>query len=177
MHFSKWVGRIRKSVRSNQSLKSPKIARVFAIALVALIAVAGLVLAAYQATPSKAAAPAVQPVTTQSTALVQKSPARKSNAAHAVNGAQTAEPVTLTGCLEQNHDVFRLKNTQGVDAPKSRSWKTGFLTKHAASVTVVDGRNRLRLGNHVGEKVSVSGLLLDRELEGRSISRVAESCD
>jgi hypothetical protein len=179
MHISKWIAHIRKSARP-KSMKSPKIAQVVAIALVALIAVAGLVLAAYQGTP-KAATPVVQPAatTTQSTAPVQKTTAKKPAEAHGASGAtaQTAEAVTITGCLEQDHDGFRLKDTEGVDAPKSRSWKTGFIKKRAATLTLVDGKNRLKLANHVGERVTVKGMLLDRDLEGRSISRVANTCN
>ena len=63
--------------------------------------------------------------------------------------------VTVTGCLEQNHDGFRLKDTSGTDAPKSRNWKTGFLTKHSRTITIVDSGNRLKLGSHVGQRVSV----------------------
>jgi hypothetical protein len=182
MHISKWIAKIRKTARPNKSMKSPKIAQVIAIAMVAMIAVAGLVLAAYQASPSKTATAAVQPAaTTESAAPVQKSTAKKPTAAHAANAngsaAQAPERVTLTGCLEENHDTFKLKNTEGLDAPKSRNWKTGFLTKHSASLTLLDQKNRMKLGNHVGERVSVTGMLSEHELEVRSISRVANTCD
>jgi hypothetical protein len=183
MHISKWIARTRKAARPNKSMKSPKIGQVIAIALVALTAVAGLVLAAYQAAPSskaKAATPAVQAAgMTQSTAAVQTNTTKKPNAPHAANAnaAQAPERVTLTGCLEHNHDTFRLKDTEGVDAPKSRNWKTGFLTKHSASVTLLDQKDRVKLDSHVGERVSVTGMMSDRELDVRSISRVANTCD
>ena len=181
MHIKKWIANIRKSARPNKSMKSPRIAQVLAIAVVALIAVAGLVLAAYQAAPSKTMTPAVQPAaTTESTAPVQKSAAKKPTPAHAANAngtAQAPERVTITGCLEENHDTFKLKNTEGLDAPKSRNWKTGFLTKHSASLTLVDQKNRMKLGNHVGERVSVTGMLSEHELDVRSISRVANTCE
>jgi len=181
MHIKKWIANIRKSARPKKSMKSPKIAQVIAIALVAMIAVAGLVLAAYQATPSKTATVAVQPAaTTESTAPVQQSTTKKPASAHAANAngtAQEPERVTFTGCLEENHDTFKLKNAEGQDAPKSRSWKTGFLTKHSASLTLLDQKNRMKLGNHVGERVSVTGMLSEHDLEVRSISRVANTCD
>ena len=181
MHISKWIAHIRKAARPNKSMKSPKIGQAVAIALVALTAVAGLVLAAYQAAPkAKAATPAVQAaVMTQSTAPAQKNTAKKPNAPHAANAnaAQAPERVTLTGCLEHNHDTFRLKDTEGVDAPKSRNWKTGFLTKHSASVALLDQKNRMKLDSHVGERVSVTGMMSERELDVRSISRVANTCD
>ncbi len=179
MHMNAWLTKLRKSTRSKRVFKSPKGAQVFAISLVALIAVTGLVLAAYQARPASKVVPVVaQPAATQpdDTAPARTS-SKKSNAHAATASAQAPERVTITGCLEQHHDEFRLKDTAGADVPKSRSWKTGFLTKHTASVTVLDERNRLKLANHVGERVSVTGMLVDRELDGRSISRVADSCD
>ena len=86
------------------------------------------------------------------------------------------KPVTITGCLEQNDDTFRLKDTTGTSAPKSRSWKTGFLKKGSASIQVVDASHRLKLTDHVGKRVSVTGVLVDREMRARSVQRVAPSC-
>ena len=176
MQISKWIAKARKSVRPKSS-KSPRLTQIFVLSVVALIAIAGLVLAAHQATPSKTVTTVTQPVTTQPNAPATNTATQKPKA-HAANAsAQTAERATITGCLEQSHDGFRLKDTEGADVPKSRNWKTGFLTKHSASVDLVDTKNRLKLSNHVGERVTVSGMLLDHELEGRSISRVANSCD
>jgi hypothetical protein len=84
--------------------------------------------------------------------------------------------VTITGCLERDDETFRLKDTTGVDAPRSRSWKSGFLKKRNSSVEVIDASNRLRLSNHVGERISVTGTLEDKELQVRSLRRVASSC-
>jgi hypothetical protein len=85
-------------------------------------------------------------------------------------------PVTITGCLERDSDAFRLKDTAGQNAPKARSWKSGFLKKGSASIDVVDAANRLKLTDHVGERVSVTGVLADREIHVRSLRRVAASC-
>ncbi len=85
--------------------------------------------------------------------------------------------MTITGCLERDDETFRLKDTTGADAPKSRSWKRGFLKKGMASIEVVDAANRLSLSNHVGQRVSVTGLLVNREMTLRSLQRVAASCD
>lgn len=84
--------------------------------------------------------------------------------------------VTITGCLERDDETFRLKDTAGADAPRSRSWKSGFLKKRNSSVEVTDASNRLRLNNHVGERISVTGTLEDKELQVRSLRRVASSC-
>ena len=90
---------------------------------------------------------------------------------------QDAEPATIVGCLMQDHEMFRLKNTAGEDAPKSRSWKSGFLKKSTKTIDVLDERHRLNLASHVGEQVSVTGMLDDREMQGTSLKRVAESCN
>ena len=42
--------------------------------------------------------------------------------------------VTVTGCLERSDEAFRLKDTSGADAPRTRSWKTGFLNKRSTSM-------------------------------------------
>jgi hypothetical protein len=89
---------------------------------------------------------------------------------------QERDAVTITGCLERDDEKFRLKETTGTDAPKSRSWKSGFLKKSTASIEVVDAANRLQLPNHVGQRVSITGVLLDREIQVHSLQRVASSC-
>jgi len=98
----------------------------------------------------------------------------------ASKAAQEPEAVsaTITGCLEERKDqTFRLKNTVGDDAPKSRGWKSGFLKKGTASIDLVDAGNRMKLHNHVGEQISVTGMLADKEMQVRSVKRVAESCE
>jgi len=85
-------------------------------------------------------------------------------------------PVTITGCLERVDDLFRLKNTEGNDAPKSRTWKTGFLKRASTRIDVVDANRRWNLPGHVGQRVSVTGTLVDREMRIQSLSRVSSSC-
>jgi len=86
------------------------------------------------------------------------------------------KPVTITGCLERDDDTFRLKDATGANAPKARSWKTGFLKKGAASIEVRDASHRLKLNDHVGRRVSVTGVLIDREIRARSVQRVSATC-
>ena len=90
--------------------------------------------------------------------------------------APSSLPVTITGCLEGADETFRLTDTTGADAPKSRSWKSGFLRKGSASIDVVDAANRLKLRDHVGQRVSVTGTLVDREMQVRSLKRITASC-
>jgi hypothetical protein len=87
-----------------------------------------------------------------------------------------SEPVTITGCLEREDETFRLKDATGVDAPRSRSWKSGFLKKGPASIEIVDAANGLKLPDHVGQRISVTGTLTDRAMQVRSLQRVAASC-
>jgi hypothetical protein len=86
------------------------------------------------------------------------------------------KPVTITGCLERDGASFRLVDTNGSQAPKSRSWKSGFLKKGNAAVAVVDSSKRLNLTRHVNERVGVTGVLSGHSMQARSISRVAAKC-
>ena len=87
--------------------------------------------------------------------------------------------VTITGCLEvsTDGDTFRLTNAEGVDAPKSRSWRTGFLKKRPAPVTLVEPPDRLALTTHVGRRVAATGQLASRELRVSSLRVVGPSCN
>jgi len=88
-------------------------------------------------------------------------------------------PVTITGCLEVSvdDDEFRLSETEGVDAPKSRSWRTGFLKKRSAPVALVEPPDPQALHQQVGKRVAATGLLTSRELKVSSLRVVAPSCD
>jgi hypothetical protein len=112
-------------------------------------------------------------------AAASKAAAATTSGAEAKGGkasAAKAAPVTITGCLEKSDETFRLKDTSGTDVPKARSWKSGFLKKGSASIDVVDGANKVKLPSHVGERVSVTGTLVDREMQVRSLQRVSASC-
>ena len=159
-----------------------------AIGLIVLcIAVPALLIAARTSEPTTASA-ATAAVTTEETRTIAArdtapvntptalAPAAKPQTAEAGTAAPAAEAVTVEGCLVQEDQTFHLKNTSGEDAPKGRSWKTGFLHRGSKTVDVVDGRHRLNLARHVGERVVVTGMLDDRELQGTSLKRIAESC-
>jgi hypothetical protein len=115
-------------------------------------------------------------------AVVARTPADATaeNAPPAELARKAPEPnstqVTITGCLERADDTFRLKDATGVEAPRSRSWKSGFLKKGPASIEIVDTANGLKLPDHVGQRVSVTGNLIDRAMHVRSMQRVAASC-
>jgi hypothetical protein len=91
--------------------------------------------------------------------------------------AAPIEPsVTITGCLQREDEEFWLTNTSGTDAPKSRSWRSGFLRKRQPRIQLVDTTNTLRLRDHVGRRVSATGVLDDREMRARYVGRVADKC-
>lgn len=91
----------------------------------------------------------------------------------------TDAPVTITGCLETtvDEDRFRLTDTEGIDAPTSRSWRSGFLRKRPAAVELVELSDRSGLRQYLGHRVTVTGLLTSRELHVRSLQLAGVSCN
>jgi hypothetical protein len=87
--------------------------------------------------------------------------------------------VTITGCLEAfgNGDRFRLTDTEGANAPKARSWRTGFLKKRSAAVDLVGGPEVAALHRQIGQRLAVSGVQTDRELRVSSVRVVSASCN
>jgi|SRR5688572_4955158 len=85
---------------------------------------------------------------------------------------------TITGCLVLRDDgMFQLKDNNGEHAPKARSWKSGFIKKGSANIDVLDAGSRLRLGSHIGYRVSVVGTLTERKMQARSVRATSEHCD
>ena len=105
----------------------------------------------------------------------------KTSAAVPVDGETAVAPktpfVTVAGCLERNNDGFRLKDTSGADAPKARSWKSGFMKKGSASLDVIDPAHIVTLTDYVGRRVSVTGTLTGREMKVKSVRRMSASCE
>jgi type IV secretory pathway VirB10-like protein len=84
--------------------------------------------------------------------------------------------VTIEGCLERADATFRLTDTAGTSAPTSRSWKSGFLKKRPAAIEVRDSVKRVNLASHVGQRVSVTGTLVDRQMRVGSLQPISLSC-
>ena len=86
--------------------------------------------------------------------------------------------VTISGCLESTveGDRFRLTDTEGVDAPKARGWRSGFLKRRPAPVALVEPPDRLALRQYVGRRVAATGQLTNRDLHVRSLEPVGTSC-
>lgn len=85
--------------------------------------------------------------------------------------------ITITGCLALDQDTIRLKDTSGADAPKSRSWRSGFLKKRPAAVELVDASHALALTSYAGQRVAATGTLMERTMQVRSVHRVTASCN
>jgi hypothetical protein len=84
--------------------------------------------------------------------------------------------VTITGCLERDGQRYWLKDATGADVQASRSWKSGFMKKSNPRYQVVDATRTLKLTNHVGQRVATTGTITNREMQARSLRRVAASC-
>ena len=100
---------------------------------------------------------AVAPANVVAASTPMASPPIMASRAAAAKDEDLSIATTITGCLELRDDgMFQLKDTDGDFAPKARSWKSGFIKKGSAKVDVFDAGNRLKLGNHVGSRVSLS---------------------
>ena len=84
--------------------------------------------------------------------------------------------VTISGCLQNEDGTFLLTDASGATAPKSRSWKSGFLRKRPAPIELADGVGTLALRNHVGRRVAATGTLVDREMRVDSV-RALGACE
>jgi len=129
-----------------------------------------------QAAALKTSATATTTVPAESASTLPVIPPPVAEESVAQEPARQAAAVTITGCLERDATTFRLKDTTGEDAPKARSWKSAFLKKGSASVEVIDAAHRMKLPSHVGQRVRVTGMLVNREMQVRSITRIAPSC-
>ena len=89
-----------------------------------------------------------------------------------------ATSVTVSGCLERDDAVYRLTETAGAQAPKERSWKSGFIRKRNSDLDIVDASKKLKLKlkDHVGHRVSLTGTVADGEMRAASMRHLAASC-
>lgn len=179
--------------RSRKKSKTPTWSVGAGTMLLAAMCVTGavIVIAARELTPAPRAtsvdtvsesevateSPKAPPVSMTATADSATAKAPETDTPEAKGTVGRTAPVTIFGCLQRSDTAFRLTDTDGVDAPKSRTWKTAFLKKGAASIQVTDPGNRLHLASHVGQRLSVTGTLVDREMQVRSIRRISASCD
>ena len=197
--LARYASAPRENATEDDRLKqSEQLATVAPNAEPAVMTVASAAAPAFKARPTKPAkltptrnrAAASANATAKSTApivptAIDEVPVRGDAAATNLGAASVSiasaepAPVTLTGCLEIKEDTyeFRLTDIDGLDAPKSRSWRTGFLKKRPAPVALVEPRDPHGLQRQVGKRVAATGHLTDRELKVSSVQVVGPSCD
>jgi hypothetical protein len=180
--------RMKKPVsRAKKQDRHPKRTRTAIAGLGVVLAVTGAIAASRLASPTPAAPTATPTLSPERIAENRKAQAELGSAPVSYAGTSPASgapttatakspAVTLTGCLEQHGDDFRLKDAAGPDAPRSRSWKSGFIKKSTPTLDVIDASHRLKLKDHVGQRVSLSGVLVEHEVHARSLKNVASSC-
>jgi hypothetical protein len=170
--------RSKKSARSTRTI-GVKTVGSWTVGLTVCVLAAAVLMAARQpATTTRKAKAAVPPAEPQQTSLPARAGSATESAAAKESASKDKEAAaaTITGCLERDDKAFRLTDTAGAQAPKARSWKSGFLKKGPAPIEVVDSENKLNLPNQVGRRVSISGTRVDREMQARSLRRVGGSC-
>ena len=103
----------------------------------------------------------------------QARPARAAQAKPAPTPA-----MTLTGCLRADGAKFVLSDLPGDQTPKGRSWKTGYILKTAKDVEVTAASTSVKLKDHVGHKIAVTGVRGGdpTHFTARTIKHVAASC-
>ncbi len=163
------------------SALGPKVTTIVVICVMA----GGIAIAAHQQqakvknpTPADSQVEMTPETPTESVPGPARQAAATNTPAAVVRTASMPKPssVTISGCLEGSDGVFHLKDTDGANAPKSRSWKSGFLKKGSASVAVVDASNGVDLSLHAGQRVAITGTLVDREMRADSLRRLSASC-
>jgi hypothetical protein len=183
-HFAKQV--TKHFAMKNFGMKHFTVKRPMAIGIIVVCIVGTAMLIVARSSEPTSAASIVPEQATVAIAPIQQTPVAKAQkpstfavtpaSAQSAGAVPGAELATIEGCLIQDANQFQLKNTSGEDAPKGRSWKSGFLHRSSKTVDVIDQSHRMNLARHVGKRVTITGLLDDRELQGTALKRVAESC-
>ncbi|MBI2220614.1 MAG: hypothetical protein HYU53_05345 [Acidobacteria bacterium] len=106
-------------------------------------------------------------------AVSSPAPAKASKRAVADRG----EVVTFVGCLRSaDHGArFMLTDITGPNAPRARSWKTGFITRRSVSMTVTSGRS-IKLRDSVGKLVRITGRRAGDDLHAESLAFAGAIC-
>jgi hypothetical protein len=165
MQWKKWIRakakhlRVTKSRRTKRSSRSPlwtsRETIGAAVIGVVLAAVLGVAMRSHDSNATGTGQTTFAQTTSGQTAGTQSAGhVSASTAGHAIDARATYDEstadvtpasVTITGCLERSDATYRLKDTSGAGAPKTRSWKSGFLKKNTATIEIVDPAKRLNL--------------------------------
>ena len=131
--------------------------------------------------PTPTVAPVLETKAVSAEPVVDREPVREpvaeTKAGLQPEALQTqAVAATIAGCLVQDDGRFMLKNVSGDDAPKSRSWKSGFLRKRSQAIELIDQAGTKRLAPYVGQQIETTGVLEERAMRVKSL-RVQGACD
>jgi hypothetical protein len=164
-------GKIAKKSKTKQVSRETYVrVRLFAAAALVVLAVMAIVVDA----SDQSASPAV--------ASPGKSPTSAAVAYDSISSPvlpkATTPDSTYVGCLRVQEDgrKFVLTEIGGPDAPKSRNWKTMFVTKKSGKLEVTPTGN-LRLRPHVDQTVQLTGKRTEKAFAARSIRVVGSTCN
>jgi hypothetical protein len=156
------------AVKSTILKEQPGMARRIALAWIAAAACAAIIVTA----PSIVSAANQRPAAKKTTAAASRPPAKATPPS-----GPTLPTVTFTGCLEAQGANYVLTDLQGSAAPKGRNWRTGFIKKSTKDVDIVSASSTLKLKDHVGHQVAVTGVQDDDvHMKARSLKHLASSC-
>jgi hypothetical protein len=101
------------------------------------------------------------------------------NTASDATSAAAPTPVTISGCLEMSIDRerFRLADTEGANVPKARTWRSGFLKKEATPVDLLEVADPATVRKYVGQRVTATGVVENREMRLQSLRASGNGCD
>jgi hypothetical protein len=125
-----------------------------------------------------AAACAITVVVSQPWAAAQTKPLPAKPSAPARPAQPPTPSLTLTGCLHADGAKFTLSDLPQNQTPKGRSWKTAYVMKTAKDVEVTPASSSVKLKDHVGHKIAITGIRNGDETHftARAIKHVAATC-
>jgi hypothetical protein len=88
-------------------------------------------------------------------------------------------PAMTSKVVAPQEDASVAKAPASHVAPKGSAPKNGSgnaTVASAVTITVLDASHRWKLEKHVGERISVTGSLVDHEMQVKTLSRVTPSC-
>ncbi|MGH9313350.1 MAG: hypothetical protein ACRD09_03960 [Vicinamibacterales bacterium] len=166
--------RTAKAGKTAKKSKTQQVSR-GAYVKIRLLAAAALVLCAVMAIVVDAADPQSTP-TMASASKPSAETSYVSTSIAAVAKATTPDS-TYVGCLRAEDDgkKFVLTEVGGPDAPRSRNWKTMFVTKKSGKLEVTPV-GTLKLRSHVDQTVQVTGKRSEKAFSARSVKVVGSTC-
>jgi hypothetical protein len=159
------AGKMAKKHKSKQvSKKTYGRIRLLSVAALVFCAVMAIVVDASDQSTARAVASASKPATV---APITSTP-----------GSKPIPDSTYVGCLraEDGGKKFILTDIGGPDAPRSRNWKTMFVTKKAGKLEVTPVGS-LKLRSHVDQTVRITGKRNDKAFAARTLKVVGSTCN